>query len=83
MTFIAHTENAKGKAHRLRDHLRGVGRLAGEFATAANPEMAQGRIGGAVERPSVVSTRGSKLMPALGIWEPFSSQVPVGRSFDV
>jgi CRISPR-associated endonuclease/helicase Cas3 len=41
MKFIAHTENAKGKTHLLSDHLRGVGRLAREFATAANPEMAE------------------------------------------
>lgn len=41
MKFIAHTENAKGDPHLLSDHLRGVGSLAREFATAANPEMAE------------------------------------------
>ena len=41
MKFIAHTENAKGDPHLLRDHLRGVGSLAREFATVANPEMGE------------------------------------------
>lgn len=41
MKFIAHTENAKGETHLLSDHLRGVASLAREFATAANPEMAE------------------------------------------
>lgn len=41
MTFIAHTENAAGIPHLLSDHLRGVGNLAREFASVANPEMAE------------------------------------------
>jgi hypothetical protein len=74
MKFIAHAENAKGKTHLLSDHLRGVGSLACEFATAANPEMAEAaKWAGVVARPSKVSTRVSNLSPAFGILKPFSS----------
>jgi hypothetical protein len=41
MKFIAHTKNTAGNPHFLSDLLRGVGSLAREFATAANPEMAE------------------------------------------
>lgn len=36
MDYLAHTENSKGEWHKLADHLRGVGRLAADFAAQMN-----------------------------------------------
>jgi CRISPR-associated endonuclease/helicase Cas3 len=41
MSFLAHTENANGVPHLLRDHLRSVGALAGYFAGQACPVLDQ------------------------------------------
>jgi len=37
--FWAHTENPHGTPHLLHDHLRGVGKLASQFATLMNPQL--------------------------------------------
>jgi CRISPR-associated endonuclease/helicase Cas3 len=39
MVYLAHTENERGVAHQLKDHLRGVGELASEFAARMNTAM--------------------------------------------
>ena len=41
MNFLAHTENAAGQPHLLKDHLRSVGILASQFAETANPLLAE------------------------------------------
>src|SRR5712691_4417188 len=41
MNFLAHTENAAGQPHLLKDHLRSVGILARRFAESANPLLAE------------------------------------------
>jgi HD superfamily phosphohydrolase YqeK len=41
MSFLAHTANAAGQLHLLRDHLHGVGALARRFAAIANAELAE------------------------------------------
>jgi CRISPR-associated endonuclease/helicase Cas3 len=41
MNFLAHTENAAGQPHLLKDHLRSVGILARQFAETANPLLAE------------------------------------------
>ncbi len=40
--FWAHTCNEEGRPHLLRDHLRGVGKRARQFAEAAHPDLARG-----------------------------------------
>lgn len=37
MVYLAHTENERGVAHLLKDHLRSVGELAEEFAQSRVP----------------------------------------------
>lgn len=39
--YLAHLENAEGKFHLLREHLREVGKLAGEFMKTANPHFVE------------------------------------------
>jgi CRISPR-associated endonuclease Cas3-HD len=41
MNFLAHPENTAGRPHVLKDHLRGVGTLARQFAEVANPLLAE------------------------------------------
>ncbi len=41
MVYLAHTENERGVAHPLKDHLRSVGELASEFAAQMNPAMCE------------------------------------------
>ena len=41
MHFLAHSENAAGQPHLLKDHLCSVGALARQFADTANPLLAE------------------------------------------
>ena len=40
MEYLAHTENAAGVTHKLRDHLRSISTLAANFANEMNPALA-------------------------------------------